>query len=128
MTRLLACHQEATLQMVRVIGQTLNRSEPLNTIHSAVLPRQLSRTSATYKKTFYDVLDVAEDASQADIKKAYYDLSLKYHPDRNKNKQCGISKFREITEAYEILGNEKTREAYDKGEPLLCIFFSDQIK
>ncbi|XP_055346770.1 dnaJ homolog subfamily B member 9-like isoform X2 [Paramacrobiotus metropolitanus] len=63
-------------------------------------------------RNFYDVLEINQQASPADIKAAYYKLSKQYHPDIN---QAGdaVKKFREITEAYEILGNTKSRETYD---------------
>ena len=56
---------------------------------------------------FYDILGVGKDANEADIKKAYRSLSLKYHPDRNKEPEA-VEKYKKINEAYETLGdNEK---------------------
>ncbi|KAF8768464.1 DnaJ subfamily C member 30 like protein [Argiope bruennichi] len=66
----------------------------------------------------YDSLGVKSSATPAEIKKAYYDLSFKYHPDRNKDSVEASNKFREVTEAYEILGNYGLRKRYDKGLPL----------
>lgn len=62
------------------------------------------------KKNYYDVLGVSKNASQDDIKKAYRNLSKKYHPDRNGGDD---SKFKEINEAYDILGDERKRREYD---------------
>jgi len=64
--------------------------------------------------THYQTLGISKGASQAEIKKAYYDLSMKYHPDKGE----GIGseeKFRGITSAYEVLGNPRLRRMYDKG-------------
>lgn len=66
----------------------------------------------------YESLGVKSSATSAEIKKAYYDLSFKYHPDRNKDSVEASNKFREVTEAYEILGNFGLRKRYDKGLPL----------
>lgn len=62
------------------------------------------------EKNYYDVLGVNKQASQDDIKKAYRKLSKKYHPDRNGGDD---SKFKEINEAYDILGDETKRKQYD---------------
>ncbi|XP_065334033.1 dnaJ homolog subfamily C member 30, mitochondrial [Cloeon dipterum] len=89
--------------------------------HQCVLPRKLfSQTqrmiaSSAGKKTHYDSLGVAPTASQGEIKNAYYKLSKVYHPDRNKGSQEAADKFRQITEAYETVGNVQKRRMYDKG-------------
>jgi len=61
-------------------------------------------------KNYYVILGVNESASQEDIKKAYRKLSKKFHPDVNPN---GEEKFKDITEAYEVLGDENNRKKYD---------------
>ena len=63
-------------------------------------------------KNFYEVLGVANDASESDIKKAYRTLSLKYHPDRNPNEEAK-SIFQSINEAYETLSDPAKRNQYD---------------
>jgi DnaJ-class molecular chaperone len=60
----------------------------------------------------YEVLGVSNEANEAEIKKAYRTLSLKYHPDRNPNEDA-ISKIQEINEAYEILSDPGKRSQYD---------------
>lgn len=63
----------------------------------------------------YDILQVPTDATDMDIKKAYKNLSRKWHPDKNPdNKEEATTKFQEISEAYAILGDPEKREAYDR--------------
>ena len=62
------------------------------------------------QRTFYDVLGVKKDASADEIKKAFRKLAVKYHPDAGGDEQ----KFKEISEAYETLGDEKKRREYDQ--------------
>jgi DnaJ-class molecular chaperone len=64
----------------------------------------------------YDVLGVAKTASAAEIKKAFRHLAKKYHPDQNKNDPKGQEKFSEANSAYEILGDEKKKAQFDRGE------------
>ena len=66
------------------------------------------------KRDFYDVLGVAKNASDEEIKKAYRKLAMKYHPDRNPDSKTAEEKFKEVKEAYEILSDEHKREAYDR--------------
>jgi DnaJ family protein A protein 2 len=66
-------------------------------------------------KDLYSVLNIDKTASEQDLKKAYKKAALKHHPDRNKdNKQEAEVKFKEVSEAYEILNNPQKREIYDK--------------
>ena len=60
----------------------------------------------------YEVLGLQPNASSKDIKKAYRNLAMQYHPDRCKATNC-VSKFREITEAYEVLNDKEKRRLYD---------------
>ena len=66
------------------------------------------------KRDFYDVLGVAKNASEDEIKKAYRKLAMKYHPDRNPDSKTAEEKFKEVKEAYEVLSDEQKREAYDR--------------
>lgn len=63
---------------------------------------------------YYAVLDVALQASQDEIKKAYRKLALQYHPDRNKDDNQAEQKIREVNAAYEILGDPDARKTYDR--------------
>ncbi|GLH01015.1 Protein tumorous imaginal discs, mitochondrial [Gryllus bimaculatus] len=84
---------------------------------SIFLPGRLkfSLSSADLGKSYYDTLGVTPHATQNDIKAAYYKLSMMYHPDKNKGSEEASQKFRDITEAYEILGNFRLKKLYDKG-------------
>lgn len=65
-------------------------------------------------KDYYTILGVDKSASQADIKKAYRGLAKKYHPDKNKGDKTAEDKFKDISEAYEVLGDEEKRKQYDQ--------------
>ena len=64
------------------------------------------------KRDYYEVLGVDKSASQDDIKKAYRKLAMQYHPDRNPGDKSAEEKFKEINEAYEVLGDEDKRAKY----------------
>jgi curved DNA-binding protein len=65
-------------------------------------------------KDYYKMLGVEKSASQADIKKAYRALAKKYHPDKNKGDKAAEEKFKDVSEAYEVLGDEAKRKQYDE--------------
>lgn len=67
----------------------------------------------TTKRDFYEVLGVSKAASAAELKSAYRKLALQYHPDRNKAADAA-EKFKEISEAYEVLSNPEKRQTYDQ--------------
>ncbi len=66
------------------------------------------------KRDYYEVLGVTKDASEADIKKAFRKKAMEYHPDRNPDNPEAAEKFKEATEAYDILSNPEKRSAYDR--------------
>lgn len=66
------------------------------------------------KRDFYEVLGVHKNASREEIKKAYRQLAIKHHPDRNPENKDSEEKFKEATEAYEILADDRKRQAYDQ--------------
>ncbi|MBL8637929.1 MAG: DnaJ domain-containing protein, partial [Alphaproteobacteria bacterium] len=66
------------------------------------------------EKDFYKVLGVEKNASDEDIKKAYRKLAMQHHPDRNKGESKAEEKFKEISEAYDVLKDPDKRAAYDR--------------
>ena len=64
-------------------------------------------------KDYYEILGVSRDANQQAIKSAYRKLARKYHPDVNKSPDAQ-AKFKDINEAYEVLGDENKRKRYDQ--------------
>lgn len=67
-------------------------------------------------KNLYHVLGISKDASEAEIKSAYRKLARKYHPDLNKDDKSAAEKFKEVSCAYDILGDKEKRKKYDSGE------------
>jgi curved DNA-binding protein len=65
-------------------------------------------------KDYYQILDVPREASSEDIKKAFRKLARKYHPDVAKDKKAAEERFKEINEAYEVLGDPENRKKYDE--------------
>src|SRR5579871_10016 len=69
---------------------------------------------AATKRDYYEVLGIGRDASADDIKKAYRQLALKYHPDRNPGDEEAPKRFKEAAEAYEVLSDADKRQRYDR--------------
>jgi molecular chaperone DnaJ len=68
----------------------------------------------TSQRDYYEVLGVSRDASPEALKKAYKKMALKYHPDRNPDDEDAVARFKEASEAFEILNNPEKRARYDR--------------
>ncbi len=67
-------------------------------------------------KNLYDILGVSKNATNAEIKSQYRKLARKYHPDLNKNDKTAAERFKEVSAAYDILGDKDKRQKYDNNE------------
>ena len=89
-------------------------------------------------KDYYQILGISRDASSEDVKKAFRQLAMRYHPDRNPaNPKEAEDKFKEINEAHEVLGDARNRWQYDRlvsllgyprRKPAMGDIFSDSIE
>lgn len=86
-------------QFIRAYGGNGNWSEPLYKT----------------KTGYYDILEVSPNATHAQIKTAYYKQSFIYHPDKNAGSEYATTRFADISEAYNVLGNKALRKKYDRG-------------
>jgi molecular chaperone DnaJ len=66
------------------------------------------------KRDYYEILGVAKNATDAELKKAYRQMALKYHPDKNPDDKKAEEKFKEAAEAYEVLSDPQKRQKYDQ--------------
>jgi molecular chaperone DnaJ len=66
------------------------------------------------KRDYYEVLGISRSADEKEVKRAYRKLAMKYHPDRNPDDADAENKFKEASEAYEILADQSKRAAYDQ--------------
>ena len=66
------------------------------------------------KRDYYDILGINKSASKDEIKKAYRKLALKHHPDKNKGNKTSEDKFKEASEAYHVLSDDKRKANYDQ--------------
>lgn len=66
------------------------------------------------KRDYYEILEIDRNAAEADIKKAYRKMAIKFHPDKNPNDKASEEKFKEAAEAYEVLSNADKRARYDR--------------
>ncbi|KAL2867890.1 DnaJ domain protein [Aspergillus lucknowensis] len=88
-------------------GYNHTRKAPVST----TAPRQLA---SSREPTYYEILDVPVTATPSEIKKKFYSLSLRHHPDRNPNDPTASSRFAKISSAYQVLSNAAKRSTYDR--------------
>jgi len=122
--------KRATRQMARRLCRmlsTADRNAPRRMIHQVInnrfgkkltagirVKRWIHATRPSFQKDYYEVLGISKSASKSDIKKAYYKLAKKWHPDTNKGDKEAEKRFTEISHAYEILSDDEKRTAYDQ--------------
>ncbi|KAL5363643.1 hypothetical protein BJX96DRAFT_120879 [Aspergillus floccosus] len=75
---------------------------------------------STREPNYYEILEVPITASQAEIKKKFYALSLRHHPDRNRDDPTASQRFAHISSAYNVLGNHTKRATYDRDHGILA--------
>lgn len=90
-------------------GRRINVSRSYRTSSAEEIPLYRS------KSAYYDILQVSPNATQAQIKTAYYKQSFIFHPDKNAGSEHAASRFSQISEAYCVLGNRMLRKKYDSG-------------
>ncbi|GLA01603.1 hypothetical protein AnigIFM60653_000537 [Aspergillus niger] len=86
-------------------------TKPLYRTFTSTSPRP---SSSAREPTYYEILDVPPTATQSEIKKKFYSLSLKHHPDRNRSDPTASNRFAQISSAYNTLSNATKRSIYDR--------------
>lgn len=96
-----------------IIGSISNNNQHASTANIRQTKRSFRTSAIIRKKDFYDVLGVSKQATKEEIKKNYRELAKKCHPDLNKDDKSAGTKFRELSEAYEVLEDDGKRQMYD---------------
>lgn len=104
-----SCHQEFQISSSKC-KIFRKGSKP---VKSSVFGRKLGTESSPIDMEYYNILEVKADASAAQIKKAYYVLAMKCHPDKNPNDPLAEEKFKKISQAYQILSDPQRRAFYN---------------
>ncbi|XP_064404776.1 dnaJ homolog subfamily A member 3, mitochondrial-like isoform X2 [Halichondria panicea] len=118
------CHR-GTAYVAQGVGNSLAcKTIPNRRVHGCILGctsstgmfqgcRAIHTSGSSDKDDYYNMLGVPRSAGQKEIKKAYYELAKKYHPDLNKDNPDAAKRFTEIGEAYEVLSDQDKRNTYD---------------
>lgn len=94
------------------VSTTTSKLKPPNHLQNSHF-KHFNTSASHLAKDYYQLLGVSRDSTSKDIKKAYYQLAKKYHPDTNKGDKEAQKKFQEVSEAYECLSDDSRRKQYD---------------
>ncbi|GAX23094.1 DnaJ homolog subfamily C member 3 [Fistulifera solaris] len=108
-------YEEAVRTFQRAVEVTEDRVQEQQTAKQKLRDAQIALKQSK-EKNYYKILGVSRNASKKEIKKAYRELALQWHPDKNEDKELAEKKFQDISEAYEVLSDEENRAKYDRGE------------
>jgi len=114
-----SCDQHRRHYSSLPISNNFHSSNLSNNVHFNYKNHKIERTkvvrllSSEAKEDFYKILGVTKEADKGKIKKAYFKLAKEYHPDTNQGDAKAAEKFKQVTEAYETLSDNKQRELYD---------------
>jgi len=101
-------------QKIPLHSRILNSGRTRNACLTSTSVRCVHATSSSFQqKKYYEILGVPKNASSKEIKKAYYQLAKKFHPDTNKGDSNCAKKFQEVSEAYEVLSDDTKRREFD---------------
>lgn len=107
-----------TSRNTRVFQPFLASTVSSNTPSSTGSDKRTFHSTSIARKDYYNILGVSKGASKDEIKKKFRELAKKYHPDLNKNNPDAEKKFKEVSEAYEVLEDDTKRKNYDTfGDP-----------
>ncbi|XP_063416504.1 protein tumorous imaginal discs, mitochondrial-like isoform X1 [Mytilus trossulus] len=108
------CHHIERRCSSSLILKSTSKTNLLSAAHkTCCLHRKIHRSSPNNKKDYYELLGVPKNADAKAIKKAYYELAKKHHPDVSKNDAGSAKKFQDVSEAYEVLSDSTKRREYD---------------
>jgi len=109
--------QQVNTVQIRYINflQFQNKKKSLGAVrYQQLLKKNHRLLSSSSKRDFYNVLDVSKGADKTEIKKAYFKLAKEHHPDTNRGDEKAAEKFKEASEAYEVLSDGEKRQLYDQ--------------